>query len=241
MRTPARFLIMSLGAASVAALVSGGADTVATAATDHTVRTITGTATGTATGVPDTATISLGADSRASSATEALAKNADRVDGVTRAMLFVGVKHEDIQTSNVSVFPTFDDHGRITGYSVSTRMTAKTHDVPNAGKVIDAAAKLGGDDLRVDAINLSIEDTGPVVRAARRRAVEAAHDQASQLAHAAKVGLGRVRTIVEQPRPAAFPIARLSAGDISEQKSAIPISAGTQDLTIDVKVVYDVG
>lgn len=240
MRATVRFLLMLVGAVAVAALASGGADTVAAAATDRTVRTITGTATGTATGVPDTATISLGADSRAGSATEALAKNADRVDGVTRAMLFVGVKQEDIQTSNVSVFPTFDDHGRITGYSVSTRMTAKTHDVPNAGKVIDAAAKLGGDDLRVDTITLSIEDTGPVVRAARRRAVESAHDQASQLARAAKIGLGRVRTIVEEQSPASSPLARVSAADLSQQRSAIPISAGTQDLTINVKVVYDI-
>ena len=216
---------------------SGG---VASAAVDRSVRTITGTSTGTATGVPDTATISLGADSKAASATAALDANAQRVDSITKAMLFVGVKETDIQTSNISLFPTFDTRGRITGYTVSTRVTAKTHDVPGAGKVIDAAAKLAGDDLRVDNIALSIEDTGPVVRTARAKAVTAAHDQAAQLARAAGVRLGRVRSIVEE-RDANPSVARFAALDQSAERAGVPVSPGTQDLQIRVKVVYEIG
>ena len=213
----------------------------AVAAVDRSVRTITGTSTGTATGVPDTATISLGADSRAANATAALEANAQRVDGITKAMLFVGVKETDIQTSNISLFPAFDTRGRITGYTVSTRVTAKTHDVPGAGKVIDAAAKLAGDDLRVDNIALSIEDTGPVVRTARTKAVTAAHDQAAQLARAAGVRLGRVRSIVEE-RDTNSPIRQFAAAaDLTSAKAAIPVSPGTQDLQIQVKVVYEIG
>ena len=240
MRHPSSTLITTLGAAVVLLAVTGGTNANAGAATDHMVRTITGTATGTATGVPDTATIGLGADSRGASATEALTNNTKRVEGVIAAMRFVGVAEKDIQTTNISVYPTFDNRGRITGYTVSTRMSAKTHDVPGAGKVIDAAAKLAGDDLRVDSINLSVEDTGPVVRAARTRAVVAAHDQAAQLAKAAHVGLGAVRTIVEQQDQ---PNGLLQAGTASfkaDQAAAIPVSAGTQDLQIHVKVVYEI-
>ena len=215
---------------------SGG---TASAAVDRSVRTITGTSTGTASGVPDTATISLGADSRAASATAALQTNAQRVDGITKAMLFVGVKEADIQTSNISLFPTFDTRGHITGYNVSTRVTAKTHDVPGAGKVIDAAAQLAGDDLRVDTIALSIEDTGPVVRTARAKAVTAAHDQATQLARAAGVRLGRVRSIVEE-RDTNPSIAGFAALDQSAARAAVPVSPGTQDLQIRVKVVHEI-
>ena len=239
MRHPSPATLTTVGAAVLLLAISGCTNGNAGAATDHTVRTITGTATGTATGVPDTATIGLGADSRGASATEALTNNAKRIEGVIAAMRFVGVAEKDIQTTNISVYATFDNHGRITGYTVSTRMNAKTHDVPNAGKVIDAAAKLAGDDLRVDSINLSIEDTGPVVRAARTRAVVAAHDQAAQLAKAAHVGLGAVRTIVEQQdQPSGLQqagFARLSA-----DAAAIPVSPGTQDLQIHVKVVYEI-
>ena len=177
-------------------------------------------------------------NSRGASATEALANNAKRVEGVIAAMRFVGVAEKDIQTTNIAVYPTFDNRGRITGYTVSTRMTAKTHDVPGAGKVIDAAAKLGGDDLRVDSINLSIEDTGPVVRAARRRAVATAHSQAAQLASAAHVKLGAVRTIAERHDQPSSPMPLAFAAD--KQSAAIPVSAGTQDLQIQVKVVYEI-
>ena len=233
--------LTAIGSVTALLVAAGCSPANADAASDRRDRTVTGTATGTATGVPDTATISLGADSRGTSATEALASNAKRVEGVIAAMRFVGVPERDIQTTNIAVFPTFDTRGRITGYTVSTRMTAKTHDVPGAGKVIDAAAKLGGDDLRVDSINLSIEDTGPVVRAARKRAVSSAHDQAAQLAAAAHVRLGPVRTIVEQhdQTPTGIPLA--FAADSATHTPAIPVSAGTQDLQIRVKVVYEIG
>ncbi len=243
-RTIRRFAGPTIAAvviASSALLVTatGSPPPAAGAASDRSVRTITGTSTGTASGVPDTATISLGADSRATTATAALEANARRVDGVTKAMLFVGVKEADIQTSNISLYPTFDTRGRITGYTVSTRMTAKTHDVPNAGKVIDAAAQLAGDDLRVDTIALSIEDTGPVVRAARTKAVTAARDQAKQLARAADVSLGRVRSIVEE-RSGEPPVFQNFAAADASLRSAIPVSPGTQDLQIQVTVVYEI-
>ena len=207
---------------------------------EHRDRTITGMATGTATGVPDTATIGLGADSRGASATEALANNAKRVEGVIAAMRFVGVPEKDIQTTNIAVYPTLDDRGRITGYTVSTRMTAKTHDVSGAGKVIDAAAKLGGDDLRVDSINLSIEDTGPVVRAARRRAVATAH-ATGRAARVRSPGAAR-RGPHDRgtTRPDADGDAARLAADGALRSTAIPVSAGTQDLQIQVKVVYEI-
>ena len=240
MQTRITHFLTATGGVVARLLAAGCAPSTAAATSGHHDRTITGVATGTASGVPDTAAIGLGVDSRGASATEALANNAKRAEGVIAAMRFVGVPENDIQTTNIAVYPTFDNKGRITGYTVSTRMTAKTHDVPGAGKVIDAAAKLGGDDLRVDSINLSIEDTGPVVRAARRRAVSTAHAQAAQLASAAHVKLGAVRTIEERhdPLPSGMPLA--FAADIAKSASAIPVSAGTQDLQIQVKVTYEI-
>lgn len=239
MRPHSIFALPVVGSMAALLVFTGCSPATADAASDRPVRTITGSSTGTAAGVPDTAIIRLGADSRGASATEALAKNAQRVEGVTNALKFVGVPERDIQTSNISMYPTFDKFGHITGYTVSTRMTAKTHDVPNAGKVIDAAAKLGGDDLRVDSIELSIEDTGPVVRQARTRAVTAAHDQAAQLAAAAHVRLGAVRTIVEERDP--VPTGVFSQARLAADAATIPVSAGTQDMQIHVKVVYEIG
>ncbi len=230
-------LATALGLGLVSLLALGPSP--AGAASRRVPRTISVAATGTAAGVPDTATISLGVDSQAASAAGALSRNAQRTQGVINAMQYVGVKKRDIQTSNISLFPTFDQKGHITGYSVSTRMTAKTHDIANAGKVIDAAAGLAGDDIRVDSISLSIEDTGPVVRDARRRAVNGAHEHARQLARAAQVRLGSVRTIVEESNPAPV-YAQASALRAAADSASIPVEAGTQELEIRVKIVYEI-
>ena len=73
-----------------------------------------------------------------------------------------------------------------------------------------------------------------------KRAVENAHDQAAQLASAAKVKLGSVRTIVEDQNPASPFALQSSTFDAASAKAAIPVSAGTQDLQIHVKVVYEI-
>ena len=233
-----------LAALAAFAVVTTTGSTAATAAGKGSggSQTITVTAIGKAAGAPDTATISLGVESRGTTAAEAMAQNAERTQSVINGMQFVGVAKRDIQTSGISLYPTFDKNGRIDGYTVSTRMTAKTHDIAKAGVVIDAAAKLAGDDIRIENISLSIEDTGPVVRTARSRAVHAARDHAGQLARAAKVKVGSVHSIVELSNNAQYyPIRNLAALDESAARSEIPVEAGTQELEIRVKVVYTIG
>jgi uncharacterized protein YggE len=151
---------------------------------------------------------------------------------------FVGVAPRDIRTSDVSLFPTFDTAGRIDGFSVSSQLTVTSHDVPRAGKVIDAATQLAGDDIRVNDVSLSIGDTGDLVRRARLRAVRSARTQAGQLARAAGARLGPVHRIVETR---SMPTGGLSAPSETRfaADSALPIEPGRQELEIRVKVVYE--
>lgn len=203
-------------------------------------RTITGTATGKWSGTPDTLTVRLGVDSRGSSAQAALAENATRATAVIAALKAAGVAPKDLQTSELSLFPTFDQRGRITGYSVSNVVTAKVHDVPNAGKVVDAAAAQAGDDIRVQGVTLSIDDPVMFMAAARMDAVKRARAQASQLAHAAGVKLGEVRKITEAR--AAVPFSQFNNNQVFLAKSSAatptPFEPGSQELTVDVTVVF---
>ncbi|MGZ4676351.1 MAG: SIMPL domain-containing protein [Acidimicrobiia bacterium] len=233
-----RFVIAAVSAGLIAAATTLAVTrpAPASAAGDPTGRRITTTATGTASGTPDTATIGLAVDSSAGSAADVLAANAQKTQRVLDGVKFVGVKSEDVRTDGVSLFPTFDKAGHVNGYTVSTHLTVKTHDVPNAGRVIDAAVKLAGNDIRVDTVALSIEDTGPVMRAARTDAVHAARTQAGELARAAGARLGPVRTIAEvsPTTPTSFALQRNMAAD-----AAVPIAPGTEELTVQVKVVYE--
>ncbi len=153
-------------------------------------------------------------------------------------MKAAGVGAADLQTSQLSLNPTFDQRGRPTGYGVANVVTARTHDVVNGGKLVDAAAAQAGDDIRVQGVVLSIEDTSDLVAKARADAVHRARRQAGQLARAADVRLGPVERITERPvGPKLFAQARFAADAVS----AAPIEPGTQELTVDVTVVFGIG
>jgi uncharacterized protein YggE len=230
-----------VGLMAVAALAAGCATQGASAADEGAnskPRTITGTATGEVEGTPDTLTVSLGVQTNGGSATEALARNADRATAVINALKGAGVAPADLQTSQLSLYPTFDNKGRPTGYSVSNMVTAEVHDVANAGGIVDAAAAQAGNDIRVNGISLSIEDTSRLVAAARRDAVTRARAQAQQLARAAGVRLGPLQRVTERRhQPAAAEHLGFAA---DAALSRTPIEAGSQTLSVDVTVVYTI-
>ncbi len=235
--THGRSLIIGIVAA--ACVLGGCAAPSASASSDEVNRTITGTATGKVEGIPDTLTVTLGVESRAASAQAALAQNSDRSTKVIAALKASGVAPKDVQTTQLSLNPTFDRQGHVDGYSVSNLVTAKVHDVANAGSVVDAAAAQAGDDIRVQGVVLSIEDTGKLVAAARADAVKRARAQARQLARAADVRLGEVEKITERrPGSSVMGAQRLFSADVAA--SQVPIEAGSQELTVDVTVVFGI-
>lgn len=228
-----------IGTVMVALLLGGCAAQGASAATEPTAtkRTITGTATGKVEGVPDTLTLTLGVETNAPSAQAALAQNADRSTRLLDALKGAGVAPKDLKTTQLSLNPTYDKNFHVNGYSVSNVVTAKVDDVLNAGKVVDAAAAQAGNDIRLQGIVLSIADTGKLVAAARTDAVRRARAQAAQLARAAGVRLGAVEKIIERKVGAEGGLVnRAFASDAAG--TAVPIEPGTQELSVDVTVVY---
>lgn len=231
---------LAIGLVVTACLLAGCATQGASAAESNTQsRTIIGTATGKIEGVPDTLTITLGVESHAGSAQDALAQNADRANKVIMALVATGLAEKDLQTTQLSLSPTYDKYSRINGYSVSNVVTAKIHDVRGGGKFVDAAVAQAGNDIQVQGITLSIEDTGKLVAAARADAVTRARAQAGQLARAAHVRLGQVEKITER-RPSSFGTFTQSLrADASA--AAVPVEPGTQELSVDVTVVFAIG
>jgi uncharacterized protein YggE len=234
-----------LGVALAIALLLGaaGCATQAGAADDagSAPRTIVGTATGRVEGVPDTLTVTLGVETHSGSAQDALAQNNERATRVIAALKAAGVAAEDLQTTQLSLNPTFDQKGRPNGYGVANVVTARTHDVVNGGKIVDAAAAQAGDDIRVQGVVLSIEDTSDLVARARADAVRQARRQAGQLARAADVGLGPVQRITERRPPQGQYFASQARFAADAAAMSAPIEPGSQELTVDVTVVFGIG
>lgn len=205
------------------------------------VRAITGTGTGRVRGTPDTMTIDIGVETRAGSAEEALARNRDQATKVIETLRDAGVDEKDLQTSDLSIWPVYDDEGvGIVGYGITNSVTAILHDLDRAGAVIDAAAGVAGDAIRLNGLWFSIEDTNALVAAARADAVKRARAQAEQLADAAGVGLGDVLSIEESRTPAGPPV-DYDGGAAEQRAEATPIEPGSQELSVEVVVRYAIG
>ena len=212
-----------------------------TAAADSGARLITASAIGTVTGTPDVVTVSLGVETRNPSAQAALDENNRLAADVINVIKEKGVAPEDLQTSQLSIYPSYDDKGAVTGYQVTNMVTAKLRDIAGAGALIDAAGQAAGDAVRVQQLAFSIDDDSDLRANARADAVRRAQAQAKQMADAAGVALGPIHSITESAvsNPMVYPQAAMAAQDSAA--AAVPIEAGSQELRVSVQVVYEIG
>lgn len=230
---------LALTAAAVALLAAGCTSGSDGGSGDSAPPGISTQGTGKVTGTPDTVTVVLGVQTQGAEANVALAENAQRATDLIDTLKGKGVEAKDIQTSNLSVQPVFAPGGSaITGYQVTNQVTATVRDVSKAGGLIDAAAGASGDAIRVQQTSFSIADDSELRAQARARAVQQAEDQAGQIAEAAGVRLGDVRSITEVPAgtPGPYP----QAGAAFDRVPSTPVEPGSQELTVSVSVVYDI-
>ena len=205
-------------------------------------RSVTVSGHGKVTVKPDTASLSLGVSVTASKANDALRQAANKADTLIKVLTSAGVSKDDIATSGVSLYPQYDNTGRtISGYNASNSMTVTIRKLGDAGTIIDAAAALVGNEINIGGIGFYVNDTEAVLGAARAAAITNAKARADQYAGAANATVGAVMTISEVSSPVTGPIYYQNA---SLDKAGVagaptPVSPGTQDLTIDVTVVYE--
>ena len=189
--------------------------------------------------VPDRATLNIGVETHAATAAAALADNNSKAGQLIKVLKDRGVLPKDIQTSNLSVYPQYDNQGRkIVSYQVTNTVTATVRELKDAGSLIDAAASVTGDAFRVNGISFSISDNSKALATARTAAVADARSIAEQLAAAAGVKLGQLRTITSSSSSVPSPVVQqLQAARVAE--ASVPIEAGSQEVTAEVDLVFD--
>jgi uncharacterized protein len=219
----------------------GGGSGQAAAATLTSASTtghITVTGTGTVTGVPNQLILSMSIQVNGSSVTSALTQADQTVRRVTAALRNTGVQQSDIQTSGLQISPNYQNNSQVpTSYGVSESMTVTMNQMKKAGIQIDAAVRAGGNAVTVDNVSMNLTSTGALMAAARASAVANAKAQAQQFASALGEQLGPVISItpVQQSMPQQFDYAN---GAAVPKASSVPISPGTQQLTVTITVVY---
>jgi hypothetical protein len=233
---------IALAAPALAGNTKQGGSNVVQAAPTETSRTISVTGTGRVTVTPDMATVVLGVIERADSAKVAQENAAQKMAAVVDSVKKNGVAEKDIQTVNVSLNPVYDysdNTQKLIAYEANQQIAIKVRTLADTGSIIDEAVQAGAS--YVGSITLSLDDTTGPVKEARSLAVNDAKAKADQLASAAGVRVVSVMTISENSTIPPVPVVyRDGGGAMAAEKAITPIEAGTQEITVDVSVVYEI-
>lgn len=199
---------------------------------------ITVAGTGRITGVPDTLSATIGVAARRPTVQEALDAANAAAEQVLGALDDAGVAAEDVQTTQFSVNPQYDQDGvAITAYEVANTVEATVRDLTAVGTTLDAVVRAGGDEARVQGVAYRLEDNAALLAEAREAAVTDARTAAEAYAAAAGLELGALTALSEvaadQPMAQAFDT---SGG--AEAAAPVPLAPGTQEVGVSVTATW---
>ena len=184
---------------------------------------------------PTMADITQSAPWPAQSATAAdtLARNSAAMNKVVDALKQAG--GDRLQTEQVSLYPRTNDAGDVIGYAAQDSVSAHSN-VAGAGQLIDAAVGAGAN--TVDGPTLALSNQDALYRQALQKALDDARTKAQALGEAGSFSVGPVSSITEQS--AESPPVVFKAASTAGAAAPTPIEPGTQDVTADVTVVFEI-
>lgn len=158
--------------------------------------TVTTVGQGTASGVPDTLRVHVSVRHRSSSVSEALAGCASGVEAVGAAAR--GFTDADkVASRGLTVGQWHGDDGRPDGFYAQHALEVVCPDLHRAGELITALADVVGERLRIDHVEMFVDDTAQMRVTARERAFADARAKADELATLAGQRVRSALTVVE--------------------------------------------
>ena len=204
------------------------------------MRAITVVGQGSVAAVPDMATISMGVTHEASVAAEAMAQVSAGVTAVLNRLSEAGVEARDMQTSSLSLQPVWSNHGndgsqppRITGFVASNQVTVRVRDLSGLGAVLDTVVQDGANTF--NGLQFAMQEPAPLEAEARAAAVRDGMARAAQLAEAAGVTLGPVRSISENG-----PVQGMMMEMAAARSMDKAVAAGELSLEAQVSMVFSI-
>jgi uncharacterized protein YggE len=200
----------------------------------------------------DVAQVSIGVESRELTVADARNNAANAMESVLDAIKANGVDEDDIVTTNFNIYPqtiwveVSDALGRhseprITGYTVTNTVQVTVRDIDNLSPVVDTAATAGGDLIRINSIQFTVDDSSVFGAQMRQQAAADALAKADVYARAMGVTLGQLVYLTEigssVPMTRSFEPA-MEMASMDGGFKASPISAGDVNLSVTVQAVF---
>lgn len=206
-------------------------------------RTISVSGKGIVSMAPDRATVQLGVEAQERTAREALSSNSQLMRQVLDVLIKEGVAKSDMQTTQISLFPRFENRSSnrsptVVGYNAQNTVSITVNDISSLGSVLDKVSEAGGN--RIHSISFGLKDREAPTNEARRKAVKEAMETAQLYAETAGVELGEVLSISELPAGDSprgnFPMARAESMAMD-----VPIAEGELTISAQVHLVFSIG
>ncbi|MFS4582433.1 SIMPL domain-containing protein [Phaeobacter sp. C3_T13_0] len=190
---------------------------------------------------PTLATITLGVTEESDEAALAMSAVSTKMVAVVDQLRSAGIAAEDMQTQQISLNPVWSqdrnhENGRrkITGFIASNTLSLRIRDLDRLGEVLDQVLTVGANDFR--GLSFGVTDSAMVQDQIRGAAVKDALRKATQLAEAAGVELGAVRSIHDRDSGGGQPMMAMEMA----RSAPMPIEAGELTFGHSVSVVYDI-
>ena len=197
--------------------------------------------TGTVQGVPDRMNATFAVHATRGSVQDALDAVARDAQKVVSALRHAGVGNNDMRTTDLELYPHYNNSGGRDGYDASESVTATFHDLGSAGRHISATVAAAGNAATVNGLSFDLSSDTKLLSQARSAAFADAKARAQQYAELSGRSLGPVRHVTESivsadtPQPQFYKGADLAAGGAS---APVPVRAGQQPVTVIVTVVW---
>jgi len=191
---------------------------------------------------PDMATLSLGVQTDAPTAAEALKANGVRMTQVIAALRKAGIAERDIQTSGLSLNAQYtyeqNQPPKLSGYQASNQVTVIVRDLSRLGQAVDATVGAGAN--TVGGISFGLQNPQAAEDAARLAAVKALQAKADLYARATGYKVVRLVSLGEgggyNPTPQPIPMFAMAKREMAD---STPVAAGELKVRIDVSATYE--
>lgn len=188
--------------------------------------------------VPDIAYVTLGVETSHKEMATAQKNNKEKMNNIMGELAKMGIKKEDIQTTNYSVYPDYqweENKTVLKGYRVSNQVRVKISKIDDTGKILDAIALQGAN--TVSGIQFTLADESKAYQQALQIALKDAEDKAKAMAGYFGYKSLKPVTITESSQSSYYPPIPYQRAN-EEGDISTPVSPGEMEIRAQVGVTF---
>lgn len=205
------------------------------------VKTITASGEGVIEAVPDVAYVNLGVVTEGKELAQVQKDNSDKMAKVIASLTKLGIKKEEIKTTNYNVNPKYDYNqntgaSTIIGYTVSNTLEVTINDITKTGNLLDEAVASGSNS--VNSVIFGLKDKTALYNQALELAVKDAKAKSTAMGKGLDITSIQVSKVTEVSNINTPVYFERSTAAMDVAKQSTPISEGELKVTANVTVEF---